>query len=713
MTDRPRYIAGCMTGTSLDALDVALVGVTGTGLSMRATLIGQHSRPLGELRESLHALASDVPQPPSVFPRAARAFGELHAAAVTALCEASLPVGATLACAAAHGQTISHRPAEGVSWQLLDPWPIVQQCAVPVVCDLRQADLIAGGQGAPITPIADWLLYRDAQRTRAVVNLGGICNVTVLPAGADPAHVRGGDISPCNLLLDGLARRLLNQPYDEDGRAAAKGCVDESMVESVRTRIDAAIGDAATLGREQFSDAWVDNVAAALRASDARDATADALASAADAIARRITASAVLRDVDELVLAGGGAHHRVLAHALERHATGATVRRSDALGIPADAREAMAMAVLGALSADGVPITLPHVTGARAAHVAGTWTGLAQGAHRGRQSTSTFAHDHEGCGDAAHQRASPGRGALATEQRLEASAGIDALSIEQILRLINEQDATVAPVVRAAIGRIAPLVEAVSAALARGGRLVYLGAGTSGRLGVLDAAECPPTFHSDPAQVMGLIAGGESALRQAVEGAEDDEQGADDELGRYGVNEADVVVGIAAGGTTPYVWGALRKAKQRGATTGLVTCVPRSQLEAGHDTVDLSALDHLIALPVGAEIITGSTRLKAGTATKLTLNMITTAAFIAQGKTWGHLMVDLRATNAKLRDRAERIVCQQAGVSREAAADVLARAEGRVKLALVMARLNVTAGEAQRRLDETHGHLRALLGAPW
>lgn len=302
------------------------------------------------------------------------------------------------------------------------------------------------------------------------------------------------------------------------------------------------------------------------------------------------------------------------------------------------------------------------------------------------------------------------RGALSTEQPLAASTALDALPIEQVMRVMNEQDMKVAQVVHEAIPAIARFTEAVVAALRRQGRLIYLGAGTSGRLGVLDAAECPPTFHSDPEQVVGLIAGGDAALRRAVEGAEDDASAAAAALDALNVGQRDVVLGIAAGGTTRYVWGGLERAKQCDAVTGLLTCVPLNQLPNPDALKRL--VDHAIALPVGPEVVTGSTRLKAGTATKMALNLITTTSFVQRGKVWGNLMVDLRATNAKLRDRSLRILTQQGGVGRDRAAELLAQAEGRVKVALVMARLGVTASAARRRLDEADGRLRAILGPP-
>jgi N-acetylmuramic acid 6-phosphate etherase len=316
-----------------------------------------------------------------------------------------------------------------------------------------------------------------------------------------------------------------------------------------------------------------------------------------------------------------------------------------------------------------------------------------------------------------HHPSPPDRGHLVTERRLRASANLDALSIAETLRLINAQDATLAATVRAAIPRLTRLVRDIVSALQAGGRLIYLGAGTSGRLGVLDASECPPTFHCPPGVVIGLIAGGDRALRRSSEGAEDDPNGAAKDLARVGVSGGsgdsgdsggDVVVGIAAGGTTPYVLGGLALARRSGATTALICCLKRAQVPQ----YAVPAIDHLICLPVGPEVLTGSTRMKAGTVTKLTLNMITTTAMAQLGKAWGNLMVDLRATNAKLRDRAARVLADQCHLSRVDALALLDRADGRVKLALVMHRCALSAEAAQRLLDTHAGRLRPILGPP-
>src|SRR6266702_2250566 len=264
-----------------------------------------------------------------------------------------------------------------------------------------------------------------------------------------------------------------------------------------------------------------------------------------------------------------------------------------------------------------------------------------------------------------------------TEQRNPRTERIDVASTLEIVDLLNAEDATVAGAVRAVRAELARAIDLVVDALGRGGRLIYVGAGTSGRLGVLDASECPPTFGTPPEMVVGIIAGGYPALVKSVEGAEDDVNAAAAAIDQAGVTAADFVLGIAASGTTPFVRAALGRAQTLGATTGLVSCTDPPQLLA--DTCDVVILPR-----VGPEVVTGSTRMKAGTATKLVLNSITTGAMIRLGKTFGNLMVDMRATNNKLRDRSERILMEVCEIDRKQAYVLLREAGGSVKVAIVM-----------------------------
>ncbi|MBL9140443.1 MAG: N-acetylmuramic acid 6-phosphate etherase [Phycisphaerae bacterium] len=298
-------------------------------------------------------------------------------------------------------------------------------------------------------------------------------------------------------------------------------------------------------------------------------------------------------------------------------------------------------------------------------------------------------------------RLPPDRSHVRTEHRHPRSGEMDLLSADEIVDLMVEDHAAVVRAVREAGPILGALVESMVPRAQRGGRLIYVGAGTSGRLGVLDASECPPTFQSDPGQVVGLIAGGDGALRRSSEGREDEVDGAGPEFERLQVGALDTVVGIAAGGTTPYALGALVLAKGRGATTAFIACTPNAPAEC---------CDFFILLDTGPEVLTGSTRLKAGSATKLALNCITTALFTRLGTVYGNLMVDLAATNDKLVDRAIRTLRLLDGeLDRESALQLLGDAGGRVKTAIVMRKLGVPRAEAEQRLQAAQGRLRSVI----
>jgi len=293
------------------------------------------------------------------------------------------------------------------------------------------------------------------------------------------------------------------------------------------------------------------------------------------------------------------------------------------------------------------------------------------------------------------------RSHLLTEQRLAESMTLDTMPLEEAIALMNRQDQAAVAAVAAEKHNIARAIEVVVAALHDGGRLFYVGAGTSGRLGMLDAAECPPTFRTDPQSVQGIIAGGQAAMFLAQEGVEDRAEDGAAAIDDRKVGAGDVVMGIAAGGTTPFVHGALARAVQLGAKTIFLCCIAGIAAEPQVDIV--------IRLLVGPEVITGSTRLKAGTATKLVLNTISTLTMVRLGKVYQNLMVDLRATNSKLWDRGRRIICTLTGLNREEAMALLKRADGHVKLALVMHKRNVPWEVARRLLAEHRGRLSDVL----
>src|SRR5213596_28216 len=292
-----------------------------------------------------------------------------------------------------------------------------------------------------------------------------------------------------------------------------------------------------------------------------------------------------------------------------------------------------------------------------------------------------------------------------TEQRNPRTERIDVASTLEIVDLLNGEDATVAGAVRAVRAELARAIDFVVDAFGRGGRLIYVGAGTSGRLGVLDASECPPTFGTPPEMVVGVIAGGYAALVKSSEGAEDDVNAGMAAMDQARVAARDFVLGIAASGTTPFVRAALTRAQTIGAVTGLLSCSDPPQILA--ETCDV-----LILPKVGPEALTGSTHMKAGTETKLVLNTISTAAMIRQGRAYGNLMVDLMAWSDKLRDRGERIVMECAGVDRSAARRAIEAAGGSVKLAIVMTKRRLGKAEAARLLEQAGGFVRGAAGDP-
>lgn len=290
---------------------------------------------------------------------------------------------------------------------------------------------------------------------------------------------------------------------------------------------------------------------------------------------------------------------------------------------------------------------------------------------------------------------------LSTEHRNEKTTNLDEMSIKEVLQSMNEEDRTVALAVEKEIEQIEKVVQTVIKSFEEDGRLIYIGAGTSGRLGILDAVECPPTFGTDDKMVQGFIAGGLKAFTKAVEGAEDREELAEEDLKSIGLNEKDTVIGIAASGRTPYVIGGLKYAHSVGASTASISCNKNAEISK-HAKLN-------VEVETGAEILTGSTRLKAGTAQKLVLNMISTASMIGVGKVYKNLMVDVQSTNEKLVERSKRIIVEATGASYEVAAEYYEKANRNVKVAIVMVLLQCEYGEALEKLKEAKGFVKKAL----
>ena len=290
---------------------------------------------------------------------------------------------------------------------------------------------------------------------------------------------------------------------------------------------------------------------------------------------------------------------------------------------------------------------------------------------------------------------------LLTEKRNENSKNIDTVTTLEMVHIINEEDKKVAPAIEAIAPAIASAIDVISERLSNGGKLFYIGSGTSGRLGILDAVECPPTYSTDPSLVQGIIAGGTNAIFKAQEGAEDSDSQAALDLSKQNFSKKDVLVGLTASGRTPYVIGAMKYAKEQGATTISLSCTPQAQIDQFAD-IRLNAL-------VGPEVVTGSTRMKAGTAQKLILNMLSTGAMIKLGKVYGNLMVDVKSSNQKLEERARRIVMEATGCDRDAAIDTLKETEGSCKLAIFMILSGLPLVVAKAKLQAANGFIARAL----
>jgi len=356
-----RLVVGCMTGSSIDGLDVALVKITGRGMDMTVELVDACSHSLDSVARDLKRFACQEPLPAGEITSLCYTYSDLHRRAIS-----ELLTGTTAQLIAIHGQTVYHHPP--LSWQMLNPALIAYPLGIPVVYDMRSADLALGGQGAPITPIADYILFRDFFEMRAVVNFGGFANITVIPQissfSKEVGGIQAGDVCVCNQLLDRLALRFLGTKYDEDGSAAMQGKVIPKVVSELMTRLGRQMYSGRSLGTGDELIGWIDYVCGLGHKAE------DILRSACSAVAQVIAAHS--EGADRLILAGGGARNKAVLTELELH-TDAKLSYSTDFGIPVEFREAAEMAVLGALCQDRVPITLPQVTLVAVPPVCGSW----------------------------------------------------------------------------------------------------------------------------------------------------------------------------------------------------------------------------------------------------------------------------------------------------------------------------------------------------
>ncbi len=673
-------VVGMISGTSADGIEAVVTRLEGAPPALQWELLAHRHVPYApELRTEVFACfrpeTGTVDRLCALNFALGRAFGE---AALEVIAAAGL-TPAQVGLIGSHGQTLWHIPAgpRASTLQLGESAVIAEITGIPVVSNFRTRDMAVGGQGAPLAPYPDTILFRHHTLTRAIQNIGGIGNVTYLPP--DGVGELGFDTGPGNMLMDDAVSRLSDgaETYDKDGVRAARGTVHVDLLAELMAEPYLRLPPPKTTGRELFgapygAQIWARADALGLSGDD-RVATLTAFTARSIAQAYRDFLPTIPAEV---YICGGGAHNPTLMAMLQAELPTSIVRPIDALGLPSEAKEAQFFAVLAYESLNGRPGNLPAATGARSQvilgqHTPGPWMSTAEAP-----------------------------GAL-TESRNPRTAHIDELSAAELVRVINAEDARVAPAVAVELPRIADAIERVTERVRRGGRLIYFGAGTSGRLGVLDAAECPPTFGTDPELVVAKLAGGPQAITQSVEGAEDDRDAGARAVIDLNVTERDSVLGIAASGGTPFVLGALEEARRRGALTLSLACNRPSLVE---DLADIA-----IAPLVGPEVITGSTRLKAGTAQKMVLNMLSTGVMIRLGKTLGNLMVDVRPINIKLRERARRIVSEACDLSPSAAAALLERCGDEVKTAIVACRAGLEPVEARTRLAEAGGRIQAAI----
>jgi anhydro-N-acetylmuramic acid kinase len=674
-----------ISGTSADGIDAVVVEITGAPPALAWKLRAHHH---AHFEPALRAeiLACFRPTYGTVDRLCALNFqlGEAFARAALDVIALVQLQPHQVDLIGSHGQTLWHIPAgkDASTLQLGEPAVIAERTGITTISNFRTRDMAAGGQGAPLVPHLDVLLFAHPTLTRAAQNIGGIGNVTFLPPHATRHTPFAFDTGPGNMLIDYAAQRATNgaQTFDRDGALAAQGRVNDKLLRELMDEPYLKQSPPKTTGRELFGAQFGAPVweRAQARGLSDHDIVATFTAFTARSIAHAYRDFLPTR-VDEVVVSGGGALNRTLMQMLRDLLAPARVIAIDELGVKSEAKEALAFAILAHETWFQRAGNVPAATGARHAVILGNITPGALPTSNFQLPTSSF-----------------------TEAHNPATAEIDTLPTLEMLRRINAEDQRVAHAVAVELPHIAQAVDAIAERMRAGGRLIYIGAGTSGRLGVLDASEMPPTFSTHPDQVIAIIAGGDHAIRHSVEGAEDDAEQGKRDLARVNVNERDAVVGLAASGRTPYVISALIEANTRGALTISVACNRPAPIQ------DVAQIN--IAPLVGPEVIAGSTRLKSGTAQKLVLNKISTGVMIRLGKTFGNLMVDVQATNAKLRARARRIVATAARIAEDEAEQLLARADGEVKTAIVIALARVAPDQAREKLRTANGSVRGAVG---
>ncbi len=684
-------VIGLMSGTSLDGLDIALVEIyeTRDNFHLKNTNFKTYLYNDQFKQKILKNLNLDTSKLDELSDLNFE-LGNFFAEKVIQFChEESINIS-EIDLIGSHGQTFFHNIKNNhatSTLQLADGSVIAQKTGITTVSDFRTADIAVGGHGAPLVPFLDYALFKKLNKNIALQNIGGIANFTYISAHND--NLTAFDTGPGNMIIDSLVKKLSDGllDYDQDGKWAAKGQVNSDILDQLLKNSYFDLKPPKSTGRELFGQQYSDIIYQS--AKNKGILPEDLLATVTYFVAKTIFDSYnnfLPQLPEEIVVSGGGARNLTLMNNLKKLFISSKIKIStlEDYQINSDAKEAVAFALLAYCTVFGLTNNLPKATGAKEDVVMGKISPAKNYNRILLKNTPDTSLNNE-----------------ITETRNILSYELDELNPIEIVELMNQNDYEVVNAVNNEKYYIAEVLKQIIISLESGGKLFYTGAGTSGRLGVLDASECPPTFKTNPELVQGIIAGGQKALTTAVEGAEDSGiQGRNDIKEKISAN--DILIGISANGKAPYVIEALEEAKNIGARTVLLTCNKLEKLEF---------IDYIVSIDVGAEILSGSTRLKAGTATKMVLNMFTTGAFSKLGKVYSNYMVDLNVSNKKLEKRAINIIKSITKIEQEEAENILNKADGSVKVALLMQIKNIEFNNAKILLEKCHGSLRKALNA--
>lgn len=683
-------VLGLMSGTSLDGLDIALVEIheTRNNFHIRNVFFKTYSYSndlKNKLLKNINIETAKLDQISDLNFELGNLFSEYIN---NFLNEYNIKPN-QIDLIASHGHTFFHSIQNNKvisTLQLGDPSVIAQKTEITTVGDFRTADIAVNGQGAPLVPFLDYVLFKKYNKNLALQNIGGISNFSYIPASGDLNKLFAFDTGPGNMIIDSLVYKITNgaKSYDNNGEIALKGKVNDNLLNDLLDNPYFNLLPPKSTGREIFGEQYSNEVWE--KAQKLNISNEDLISTVTYFTAKTIS-DAFFKFLpqlpDEMIISGGGAKNIALIKYLKELLNNKVeISTIEKYGILSDAKEAVAFALLGYCTIFGIPNNLKEATGA----IDNVVMGKICPSKNYRQTLLKTIKNNE-------------INIETTEKNNLLSKELDELSTIEIVELMNKSDYEVLEAIDNVKVDIAKVMDDIILCLDNGGKLFYIGAGTSGRLGVLDASECPPTFKTNPELVQGIIAGGNIALTTAVEGAEDSgEDGRKDT--RKLISEKDILIGISANGKAPYVIEALDEAKKIGAKTALLTCNHREKP---------SFIDHIVVLDVGSEILSGSTRLKAGTVTKMVLNMFTTGSFAKLGKVYNNYMVDVKVSNKKLKARAVKMLQVITSIKENEAENLLENAEGSVKIALLMKFKGYNYLKAKETLDKNKGFLKKCL----